>query len=54
MDSSNHPIRSGQYIRRNGPANLFRGLQIDHQLELRRLLVSIPFFLDLVSEPQIA
>jgi hypothetical protein len=37
-NSSNHPIRSGQYVRWNRHAGLFCRLQIDHQLKLGRLL----------------
>src|SRR5262249_22268517 len=34
----NHLIRSRQYIRRNCQADLLGGLEIDHELELHRLL----------------
>ena len=37
-DSSNDPIRPRQHIRRNRQTDLLGGLQIDHELELRRLL----------------
>jgi hypothetical protein len=33
-----HLIRARQHVRRNCQADLFGGFQIDHQLELRRLL----------------
>ena len=36
--SLDHPIRSRQHVRRNRQADLLGGLQIDHQLELGRLL----------------
>jgi hypothetical protein len=52
--SFDHPIRPRQHVRRNGQADLLGSFEIDYQLELCRLFVSIPFFLDLVSEPQIA
>ena len=34
----NHFVRSRQHIRRDRQADLLRGLKIDHELELRRLL----------------
>src|SRR5262245_53836920 len=36
--SFDQPIRSGDQLWRNRQADLLRGLEIDHQLELRRLL----------------
>jgi hypothetical protein len=38
VPSLDHPIRPRQHIRRNRYADLFRGLQIDDELKLRRLL----------------
>ena len=34
----NDPVRPRQHIRRNRQADLLGSFQIDHQLELRRLL----------------
>jgi hypothetical protein len=36
--SPNNLVRPRQYVRRNREADLFRGFQIDDQLELVRLL----------------
>ena len=36
--SPNHPIRSRQHVGRNREADLFGGFEVDHQLELGRLL----------------
>ena len=36
--SLNHLIRSHQHVWRNRQADLLSGLEIDHQLKLRRLL----------------
>src|ERR1041384_7009894 len=36
--SLDHPVRPCQHVGRNREADLLRGFQIDHQLELRRLL----------------
>jgi hypothetical protein len=38
QSSLNHFVRSRQHIRRNCQTDLFRGFQIEHQLELRWLL----------------
>ena len=35
---SNHLIRPGEHVRRNRQADLLRGLEVDHKLELRGLL----------------
>ena len=36
--SLDQPIRSGEHLRRDRQADLLRSLEINHQLELRRLL----------------
>ena len=45
-------VRPGEHLRRNRQADLLRRLQIDHQLELRRLLyrqiTGLSFLQDLV------
>jgi hypothetical protein len=38
LPSLDQAIRSGEHLRRNRQSDLLRRLQIDHQLELRRLL----------------
>jgi hypothetical protein len=38
LPSLDQPIRSGEHLRRNLNADLLCRLEIDHQLELRRLL----------------
>src|ERR1041385_742260 len=35
--SLDYPVRPRQHVRRNREADLLRGFQVDHELELRRL-----------------